>query len=166
MVKHYEGMFLCHNKEARKDTEYLVEHVKGLIEKVGGSVVKIAKWDERRLAYPVKGVTHGVYILTYFSGPPEANGKLTGEVRLSSQILRHLTLALEAIPEGEIETFQERQNRLSAAIRSEDGSDSDDDSGPPRTETRARAAAVVRDAPHAPLAPLASDALGSDDGDV
>lgn len=152
MVKHYEGMFLCHNKEARKDTEYLVEHVKGLIEKVGGTVVKIAKWDERRLAYQVKGVTHGVYILTYFSAPSEANAKLSAEVRLSSQILRHITLALEAIPEGEIETYQEMQNRLSAAIRTDDASDGDEESTPSR-EPRARAASTV------------GDSFGSDDGD-
>jgi ribosomal protein S6 len=154
MVKHYEGMFLCHNKEARKETEYLVEHVKGLIEKVGGTVVKIAKWDERRLAYPVKGVTHGVYILTYFSADSGANAKLATEVRLSSQILRHLTLAREQIPEGEIETFQAMQTRLSAVNRTDDGLDplDGDLTGGPRMATSMRERSV-------------SDTNLTDDGD-
>ncbi len=113
MVKYYEGMFLTHNKEARKDTDYLAAHVSGLIEKVGGTVLQMTKWDERRLAYPVKGVTHGVYFLAYFSGDAATDARLRAEVRLSSLILRHLTLHLEELPEQPIETFSEMQLRLS-----------------------------------------------------
>lgn len=119
MVKKYEGMFLSHNKEARKDTDYLADHVKQLIEKVGGEVVQMTKWDERKLAYPVKGVTHGVYFLVWFTGDSSTETNLRGEIRLSSLILRHLTLALDEFPEHPIETFADFQARISGESKEE-----------------------------------------------
>ncbi|MFH0944189.1 MAG: 30S ribosomal protein S6 [Planctomycetota bacterium] len=132
VVKYYEGMFLTHNKEARKETDYLAEHVKELIEKAGGEIAQMARWDERRLAYPVKGVTHGVYYLTYFTGDAGTDSRLRSGVRLSNLILRHLTLKLDKLPEGAIETAIELQNRLSADERGpgESEDDPNDDSGP------------------------------------
>lgn len=119
-MKHYEGMFVTHNKEAKKDTAYLSDHVKGLIEKVGGSVIQLVKWDERKLAYPIKGVSHGVYFLTWFSSDSAAEQKLRQEVRLSGLILRHLVMALESAPEGQLETFTEMQARMSSSDRKDD----------------------------------------------
>jgi ribosomal protein S6 len=119
-VKHYEGMFLCHNKEARKDTDHLAEHVRTLIEKCGGQIHQITRWDERELAYPVKGVGRGVYYLVWYLGDSTTDTKLRHEVRLSSMILRHLTLGLEAFPERQLETFTEMQSRLAGVERRED----------------------------------------------
>ncbi len=120
-MKHYEGMFLTHNQEARKDTDYLAEHVKGLIEKSGGTVHQLKKWDERKLAYSIKRVTHGVYFLTYFTGDQETVAKLRGEVRLSSLVLRHLVLKLDAAMEKPLETFAEAQQRLAGIERKVEG---------------------------------------------
>jgi small subunit ribosomal protein S6 len=133
-------MFLTHNKEARKETEYLGEHVKELIEKVGGQVAQMTHWDERRLAYPIKGVTHGIYYLTYFTGDSATDSRLRAEVRLSNLILRHLTLKLDRLPEGEIETAVELQSRLAISERGpgEAGSGEspgDSSGGPPRAHS-------------------------------
>lgn len=116
-MKYYEGMFVLQNKEARKDTDYLADHVKGIIEKTGGKIHQMTKWDERRLAYPIKGVTHGVYYLLWFTGESDTDAKMRHEVRLSNLVLRHLTLSLEKFPEGNIENFSEMQTRLAGAER-------------------------------------------------
>lgn len=122
-MKHYEGMFLCHNKEARKETDYLADHVKALIEKCGGSVSQSTKWDERELSYPVKGVSRGVYYLMWYTGDSQTDAKLRHEVRLSGLVLRHLTIALEKFPERTIENFAEMQQRLSGLEKTADGED-------------------------------------------
>lgn len=118
MTEHYyEGMFVTHNKEARGETDYLVDHVRELIEKAGGRVEQICKWDERKLAYEIKKVTHGVYVLAWFAGDPGMEQRLRGEVRLSQFVLRHLVLRLEGKPTGKIETFDEIKARLSGDER-------------------------------------------------
>lgn len=124
-MKHYEGMFLCHNKEARKETDYLADHVKGLIEKCGGKIHQMTKWDERELEYPIKGVQRGVYYLVWYTGESDTDSKLRHEVRLSGLMLRHLTLALERFPDRQIENYGEMQQRLAGlektAVAEEDG---------------------------------------------
>jgi small subunit ribosomal protein S6 len=156
-------MFLMHNKEARKDAAYLEEHVKSLIEKSGGTVLQLRKWDERKLAYPIKGVTHGVYVLTVFSGTTDTVAQLRGEVRLSSLVLRHLTLKLTGSPDKPIETFQEMQARLAGAIESRDADSGRGDGfrvGAGVGGERRRAEADTADGPKARL-PL--DDVGEED---
>jgi small subunit ribosomal protein S6 len=111
-VKNYEGMFLCHNKEAKKETDYLADHVKGLIEKCGGKINQMTKWDERELEYPIKGVTRGVYFLAWYTGDSNTDSKLRHEVRLSGLVLRHMTIALAKFADRPIETAAELQQRL------------------------------------------------------
>ena len=42
-VRPYEGMFVVFNKEARKTHEYLEEHVKALLEKIGAKISRFTK---------------------------------------------------------------------------------------------------------------------------
>ena len=156
MVKHYEGMFLTHNKEARKDTDYLAEHVTALVEKAGGKVEQMVKWDERKLAYPIKGVTHGVYHLTSLTGDSDFDAKLRAEVRLSGLVLRNMLITKESLPE-KLETFTEMQNRILAAAEggeSSDGAPAGAPSGAPAAATPAASATPAAAAPTS--APAAS----------
>ena len=121
-VKTYEGMFLCHNKEARKETDYLADHVKSLLEKCGGTINQMTKWDERELEYSIKGVTRGVYFLVWYTGDSNTDSKLRHEVRLSSLVLRHLTLA-RSFPDHPIENYGDMQQRLSGLEKSVTGDD-------------------------------------------
>ncbi len=121
-MKTYEGMFLCHNKEARKETDYLADHVKSLIEKCGGTISQMTKWDERELEYPIKGVTRGIYFLVWYTGESTTDSKLRHEVRLSSLVLRHLTLA-RSFPDRAIENYGEMQSRLAGLEKSATGDD-------------------------------------------
>ena len=159
MVNHYEGMFLAHNKEARKDTDYLAEHVTALVEKAGGKVDELIKWDERKLAYPIKGVTHGVYFLTSLSGESAFDGDLRGEVRLSGLVLRHQLLKKESHPE-KLETFSELQNRMMAAAeageRSADGTPAAAPAAAAPATATATAAAPATETAAAPAAEAAA----------
>ena len=62
----YEGMFLF-PQSATADLQGAVDHVKEILGRSGAEILSIAKWDERRLAYDIKGNKRGVYFLVYFS---------------------------------------------------------------------------------------------------
>src|SRR5262245_44860262 len=103
-------MFLAYNKEARKTHEYLEEHVKALLEKVGAKVVRFNRWDQRQLAYEVKGQREGIFYLVYVEADPESIASLKREAELSELVLRMLILALDRIP-----TEEELRKRSSTA---------------------------------------------------
>ncbi len=127
VLRPYEGMFLAFNKEARKTHEYLEEHIRALLEKAGAKPVRFERWDQRQLAYEIKGQREGLFYLCYFEAKPESIATLRREAELSELVLRMLVLALERIPtEDEVRkrsSTAEEAMREGEELRGEGGFD-------------------------------------------
>lgn len=105
-MKLYEGMFLLDNNEVRNDWKAAKALVTGTLEKHGANVITARRWDERRLAYPIKGRNRATYLLCYFEAPPSVSETLRRDFDLSEKILRYLILSAELVPEQERELSQ------------------------------------------------------------
>ncbi|MHC4845397.1 MAG: 30S ribosomal protein S6, partial [Planctomycetota bacterium] len=93
-MKHYEGMFVLHNRELpEEETATHEDVVKALIEKAGGTCAHTVNWANRKLAYAIAGNQTGTYVLAYFSGPPEICSVLNREVALSDRCLRYMAFS-------------------------------------------------------------------------
>lgn len=101
-MKHYEGMFLLHNRDPGGSEEEPAptqeEVVKQLLDKIGAELSYSAVWANRKLSYPVNGNQTGTYVLTYFSAPADSLTELDRHVGLSDRVLRHMLVALDALP--------------------------------------------------------------------
>ena len=98
-MKHYEGMFILHNRELPEgEVADPQEVVRALVGKCGGEVAHSLLWANRKLAYAIEGNQTGTYVLAYFSGEPDTCSKLNREVAISDRCLRHLTLAIDELP--------------------------------------------------------------------
>ncbi len=102
-MKTYEGMFLVDTKESKKGKDSVEEHIRTLVAKCGGEVKEFEIWDERKLAYEIKGTTNGTYFLTYFTGESDTVSRLNRECELSPVVLRSLILRVKAIPDRTVE---------------------------------------------------------------
>ncbi|MBI5434201.1 MAG: 30S ribosomal protein S6 [Planctomycetes bacterium] len=99
----YEGMFLLDNQVVRADWKSAKNLVADLVKKNGGEVSTIRRWDERRLAYAIRGRRRGTYYLTYFKAAPEAITAIRHDFELEERVLRYLVLRVETLPETEVE---------------------------------------------------------------
>jgi small subunit ribosomal protein S6 len=90
--KLYEGMFLVDAAEAVSNWEKLEEAVRKILSRNQAEVVSLKKWDERKLAYDIKGKSRGTYILCYFKADGESIAGIEKDVRLSERIMRVLIL--------------------------------------------------------------------------
>ena len=88
----YEGMFLLNSVEARREWEGAMNHVQDILKKSGAEISTNYRWDERRLAYDIKGQKRGTYYLVYFKAEPDAIATIRRDCRLSELILRQLIL--------------------------------------------------------------------------
>ncbi len=102
----YEGMFLFPQTVAA-DLQGAADHVLEVLSKGGAELVSLCKWDERRLAYDVKGNKRGVYFLAYFKCDATKLAAIERDARLSEKLLRsmitradHLTAEQMAAMEG------------------------------------------------------------------
>jgi len=94
-TRDYEAMFLLDNAAATADFEATAAQVDNILAKHGATIVQNEKWDERRLAYEIKGHRRATYYLVYFNAPAESLVEIDSDVALNEVILRHLTVALE-----------------------------------------------------------------------
>jgi small subunit ribosomal protein S6 len=94
-VKLYEAMFLVDSSKAAADWTGIEDAVKHIMERVEGEIVSMRKWDERRLAYEIKGCSRGTYILCYFKVDGERIRDIERDVQLSEQFMRVLILSAE-----------------------------------------------------------------------
>ena len=89
-VKLYEVMWVVDANFGREDYPKAIVAIKEILEKSGASFINADKWEERRLAYPIKKKKRGLYIICHFSAPHENVTKVDRNARLSDLILRHM----------------------------------------------------------------------------
>jgi small subunit ribosomal protein S6 len=85
--KQYEAMFLL-PAGATAELEKSQNLVKGVIERHEGEILVLKKWDERKLAYEMRGQKRGLYIVAFFKAPRSAVSAIERDVNLSEDILR------------------------------------------------------------------------------
>jgi len=91
----YEGMFILDPGRYSRDPAGVAQQVADLITQHGGTLLAARLWDERKLAYPIKGQKKGVYWLTYFRMPGEKLSVLERQCEISDDILRKLVLRVD-----------------------------------------------------------------------
>jgi ribosomal protein S6 len=107
-------MFLF-DPAATPDWEACRVELDRLMERIGAKVIVANKWDERRLAYEIRGRKRGIYGLTFFEAEPDKLTELERDTNLSEAILRVLILKAEHLTEEEMKEVASR-----AVVTSED----------------------------------------------
>ena len=107
-ISTYEGMFLF-PQSAGSDLGGAVSHIESILERADAELLAICKWDERRLAYDIKGNKRGLYLLTYFKSDRSKIASIERDCNLSEMLLRAMVVRAEHIPTEEIEAANGRQ---------------------------------------------------------
>jgi len=91
----YEGMYILDSNRFGRDPEAVSGQVSAMIEKLGGEMLVSRLWEERRLAYPIKGQRKGTYWLTYFRLDGAKLADLQRQCLIADDILRVLFLKVD-----------------------------------------------------------------------
>lgn len=103
MSRTYEIMYLLDNNAVRAGWNEAKAAATGLIAKHGGKVLSARRWEERKLAYPIKQRRRGTYLLAYGELATDGVASLRRELDLTESVLRYLILSAEAVPASELE---------------------------------------------------------------
>ncbi len=90
MERLYEGLFLLDANEAGKSWSDVASYIDHLFAKNQARLEYSERWSDKKLAYPVRGVTKGTYYLTYFRAPTARVNALRRDAEISERILRLL----------------------------------------------------------------------------
>ena len=100
--KLYEAMFLVDSTKA-VEFDATIKAIESILKKAEVEIISIKKWDERKLAYKVKGAARGTYILVYFNADGSTISQIERDVQLSENILRVLILTAEHMTSEDVE---------------------------------------------------------------
>ena len=103
------------------DDSSALERVAGLIKKANGQVNQETTWEERDLAYPIKGQTRGVYTFYELAIPGPAINQLEAGLNITAGVIRHLFTRIDHKARGRAEAVAQRQtNRQQSSSTSQD----------------------------------------------
>jgi small subunit ribosomal protein S6 len=91
----YELVFIINPEVADDALDPLVNNITQYITGKGGEVVEVARWGRKKLAYPIKHVMEGNYILVKFKLNPLANKELENNLKISEKIIRYLLIKID-----------------------------------------------------------------------
>ncbi|MGV0878121.1 30S ribosomal protein S6 [Martelella sp. FLE1502] len=104
----YEHVFLARQDITAQQVDAIVEQYKGLIEENGGKVGRIENWGLKSLTYRIKKNRKAHYALMDIEAPAAAIHEMERQMRINEDILRYMTIKVEAHEEGPSAMMQKR----------------------------------------------------------
>ena len=96
----YEHVYLARQDASAQQVEELTAQLKGVIEGLGGSIKKTESWGVKSLSYRLRKNRKAHYTFMDIEAPPAAINEIERLERLNEDVLRYLTIRVEALEEG------------------------------------------------------------------
>lgn len=106
MSQIYEAMVLLDNDVVRQGYDGAKAVVTDALKKYDATIRACRRWDERRLAYPIRRKNRATYFISYFEMPGDRIPAFRRDLELNERVLRYLLVAVDELPEGEAEQSQ------------------------------------------------------------
>ena len=96
----YENVFIARQDVTAAQVEALTEQFAGIVTAQGGNVTKREYWGLKSLSYRVRKNRKGHYTLLNIDAPATAVIEMERQMRLHEDVLRQLTVRVDALEEG------------------------------------------------------------------
>jgi small subunit ribosomal protein S6 len=96
----YEHVFLARQDASAQQVEELTTQMSGIVEQLGGKVVKMENWGVRSLTYRMNKNRKAHFVLLNIDGPSAAVAEIERQERISEDVIRYLTVRVDEHEEG------------------------------------------------------------------
>jgi small subunit ribosomal protein S6 len=154
----YEHVFLARQDASTQQVEELTTQMTGIVEQLGGKVVKMENWGVRSLTYRMNKNRKAHFVLLNIDGPSAAIAEIERQERISEDVIRYLSVRVEEHEEGPSAMMRkadrDRDDRGGGGFRGDreggfrgdrDGGGFRGDRGPRRGRDDAEATAAVEE---------------------
>ncbi len=108
-MAYYECVFIARQDISATQVEGLCETFSKAVSDNGGSVAKTESWGLRTLSYRINKNRKAHYVLLNIDAPAPAIHEMERQMRINEDILRYLTIKVDAFEEGPSVMMQSRQ---------------------------------------------------------
>jgi small subunit ribosomal protein S6 len=104
----YEHVFLARQDLSTQQVDALTEQFKAVIEQAGGKVAKVENWGLKSLSYRIRKNRKAYFTLLNVDASPAAVAEVERQERINEDVLRWLTIKVDALEEGPSAMLQKR----------------------------------------------------------
>ena len=115
----YENVFIARQDISGAQVDALADTFTQLIAEQGGEIKKREYWGLRNLAYRMNKNRKGHYVLFNIEAPAPAIAELERTMRINEDVIRYLTLRVDALEEAPSAVMQSRGSREDRPRRSD-----------------------------------------------
>jgi small subunit ribosomal protein S6 len=110
-MSYYECVFIARQELSTTQAEQLADQMAEILANNGGEVKTREYWGLKNLAYRIKKNRKGHYTMFHIDAPSDAVIEMERNMGLSEDVLRHLTIRLDELPEGPSIMMQAKTDR-------------------------------------------------------
>jgi small subunit ribosomal protein S6 len=146
----YELMYIIPATLSEEEAGAVETKISALITKYGATVESTKRLGKLRLAYLIQNQRHGYYMLVRFSAERTAMAKIDENLRISTDITRHMILRAEEAGEGKynlveykeinLDNKEDRPRRRTDTAKAEDAKPAEGEKTEAKAETASEAA--------------------------
>ena len=93
--REYETTFILRPNTPNEGVAEVNTRVRGIIEGMGGKVIKVDNWGKRRLAYEVAKERKGIYLYWQYLAQPGVVEETERNLRMLDSVIRYLTVKVD-----------------------------------------------------------------------
>ena len=94
-AREYETIYILRPNTPNEGVAEVNTRIKGVIEGMGGKVIKVDNWGKRRLAYEVAKERKGIYLYWQYLAQPGVVEECERNLRMLDNVIRYLTTKVD-----------------------------------------------------------------------
>ena len=95
-AREYETTYILRPNTSNEGVAEVNIRIKGVIEGMGGKVLKVDNWGKRRLAYEVAKERKGIYLYWLYLAQPGVVEETERNLRMLDNVIRYLTVKVDS----------------------------------------------------------------------
>jgi small subunit ribosomal protein S6 len=92
-MQRYETLMVLHPDLPEAQVRETIDRARRLIDDAGGQTQAMQEWGMRELAYPIRKLTRGYYVLAEYHASAEIVRELERTLKIADEILRFISVA-------------------------------------------------------------------------
>ena|SRR5579863_7409068 len=94
-AREYETIYILRPNTPNEGVAEVNTRIKGVIEGMGGKIIKVDNWGKRRLAYEVAKERKGIYLYWQYLAQPGVVEECERNLRMLDNVIRYLTTKVD-----------------------------------------------------------------------
>jgi small subunit ribosomal protein S6 len=116
-MRKYETLMVLHPELPEAQIRETIDRARRLIEELGGQTDQIQEWGIRELAYEIRKLTRGYYVLLEYSASPGVLRELERTLKIADEVLRFISVACSTVSRRE-RSGKAKRTRTSSTVPS------------------------------------------------